>query len=78
MKLSTVSLLALSTAAINARFVEQHETNQVVLNADAAEEQYLVELAPGDTRWVTEDEKWELRRVSTAREWPSEHTDDTP
>jgi len=23
---------------------------------------YLVELAPGDTRWVTEEEKWELRR----------------
>ncbi|PSN69187.1 leucine aminopeptidase 1 [Corynespora cassiicola Philippines] len=25
-------------------------------------EQYLIELAPGDTRYVTEDEKWELRR----------------
>jgi len=25
-------------------------------------ERYLIELAPGDTRWVTEDEKWELRR----------------
>ncbi|QIX01172.1 hypothetical protein AMS68_006689 [Peltaster fructicola] len=25
-------------------------------------EQYLIELSPGDTRWVTEDEKWALRR----------------
>ncbi len=67
MKLSTVSLLALSTAAVNARFVEQHETNQVVLNTGVAEEQYLIELAPGKTKWVTEEEKWELRRVSRAR-----------
>lgn len=29
-----------------------------------APEQYLIELAPGEQRWVTEDEKWELRRVS--------------
>jgi leucyl aminopeptidase len=28
-------------------------------------EQFLLELAPGETRWATEDEKWELRRVST-------------
>lgn len=27
-------------------------------------EQFLLELAPGETRWATEDEKWELRRVS--------------
>jgi leucyl aminopeptidase len=67
MKLSTVSFLVLSTAAVNARFVEQHETNQVILNPAAAEEQYLIELAPGKTQWVTEEEKWELRRVSQAQ-----------
>lgn len=61
MKLSTVSLLALSAAAVNARFVEQHETNQIVL-ADVEEQLYLIELAPGKTQWVTEEEKWELRR----------------
>jgi leucyl aminopeptidase len=27
-------------------------------------EQFLLELAPGETKWATEDEKWELRRVS--------------
>lgn len=26
-------------------------------------EKYLVELSPSDRRWVTEDEKWALRRV---------------
>ena len=64
MKLSAVSLLALSAVA-SARFVEQHEKNQVVINSDVADSvRYLVELAPGKRQWVTEDEKWELRRVS--------------
>ena len=62
MKLTTLSLLALSAATINARFVEQHETDQVVLNL-VDEEKYLIELKPGQTQWVTEEEKWELRRV---------------
>ena len=26
-------------------------------------DQYLIEIAPGETRWITEDEKWELKRV---------------
>ncbi|KAE8451678.1 Leucine aminopeptidase 1 [Mollisiaceae sp. DMI_Dod_QoI] len=61
MRLSTLSLLALSAAAVNARFIEAHEKEQIVIsNVDA--EKYLIELAPGETRWVTEDEKWELRR----------------
>jgi len=29
----------------------------------AAVERFHIELSPGETRWVTEDEKWELRRV---------------
>lgn len=28
----------------------------------ASAERYLIELSPEDTRWVTEDEKWALRR----------------
>jgi hypothetical protein len=62
MKFSTVSLLALSAAAVNARFIEPFEQDQIVINNVEAEK-YLIELAPGETRWVTEDEKWELRRV---------------
>ena len=37
--------------------------DQAVLG-DSQPEKYLIELSPGDTRWVTEDEKWALRRVS--------------
>lgn len=29
----------------------------------AQPDKYLIELAPGDTQWVTEDDKWALRRV---------------
>ena len=68
MKFSSVSVLALSASAVNARFVEQHEanSNQVILNPEVADsQQYLIELAPGKTQWVTEEDKWELRRVSS-------------
>ncbi|CZS91334.1 related to aminopeptidase [Rhynchosporium graminicola] len=61
MKLTTVSLLALSAASINARFVEKHETDQVVISS-IEDERFLIETSPGKTQWVTEEEKWELRR----------------
>lgn len=64
MKLATASLLALSAAAVNARFIEKHETDQIVLNSFSEPEKYLLELAPGKTQWATEEEKWELRRVN--------------
>lgn len=28
-----------------------------------SEDKYLIELGPGVTRWVVEEEKWELKRV---------------
>ena len=67
MKLTALSLLALSASAIYARFIESHETDQVALSgaADNAE-LYLIELAPGETMLVTEEEKWELRRACFA------------
>ncbi|RDW80569.1 peptide hydrolase-3 [Coleophoma crateriformis] len=63
MKLTTVSLLALSAAAVSARFIEEHERvhDQITIN-DIDQERFLIELAPGKTQWVTEEEKWELRR----------------
>jgi len=65
MKLTGISLLALSASVIHARFIERHETDQVILNGAANEaELYLIELAPGETMMVTEEEKWELRRVN--------------
>lgn len=61
MKFSQASLLAACLPAISARFVEIKEADHVVLHP---EETFLIELAPGETAWVTEEEKWELRRVS--------------
>lgn len=71
MRISSLSVFALSASVISARFVEPHEKDQVVINAQEAEnELYLIELAPGETQWVTEDEKWELRRVcAKLRRW---------
>ncbi|KAL7628971.1 Leucine aminopeptidase 1 [Parahypoxylon ruwenzoriense] len=64
------SLLAfLLPAAASARFIEANEINRVLPSMDAlledveTLEQYLIELSPGETRWVTEEEKWALRRA---------------
>ncbi|KAL2267216.1 hypothetical protein VTJ83DRAFT_4493 [Remersonia thermophila] len=65
MKASWITLLL---PAVTARFVEPSEPDRVLLYPNGVPEspdagqKYHIELAPGDTRWVTEDEKWELRR----------------
>lgn len=63
MKLNQAALLAACLPAATARFVEKHEANgdNVVLYED--NQQYLIETAPGKTEWVTEEDKWDLRRV---------------
>jgi leucyl aminopeptidase len=70
MKLTTLSLLALSASSINARFVEQHESDQISISLTGdgfdAEPQYLIELSPGHTMLVTEEDKWALKRVTTS------------
>ncbi|CAM1511674.1 Fc.00g091870.m01.CDS01 [Cosmosporella sp. VM-42] len=59
MKFARASLLAACLPAISARFIETAEADNVILQPD---EKFLIELAPGKTQWVTEEEKWELRR----------------
>lgn len=58
-------LLPLCTAALAA--AAHHPDPQVVLQDPQATvvepDEYLIELSPGETRWIKEDEKWELRRV---------------
>ena len=67
MKFSTAALLATALPAVSARFSEPDEVNHVMLYPEAADtETYLIELSPGETRRVTEEEKWELRRVSVS------------
>ncbi|KAG6017889.1 Leucine aminopeptidase 1 [Claviceps pusilla] len=53
------ALLAAGAPLASARFFQQGETDNVVLNPY---EKFLIETAPGETQWVTEEEKWELRR----------------
>lgn len=67
MKLTALSLLALSASAVTARFIEEHEKvhDQITIN-NVEQERFLIELAPGKTQWVTEEDKWELRRVGVA------------
>ncbi|KAG6039387.1 Leucine aminopeptidase 1 [Claviceps citrina] len=55
----THALLAAGTPLTSARFFQQGETDNVVLDPY---EKFLIETAPGETQWVTEEEKWELRR----------------
>ncbi|KAI1433749.1 Zn-dependent exopeptidase [Xylaria sp. CBS 124048] len=70
MKAALFSSLLLP-AAVSARFIEANEANRILPYMDALVEgvstssadKFLVELSPGETRWVTEDEKWELRRA---------------
>lgn len=68
MKFAKSSIIALLAPAVAARFTEANEADKVQLYPlgfyESSTEQYLIELEHGVTRWVTEDEKWELRRVS--------------
>ena len=69
MKLTQASVVALLAQSATARFWEQREVDSVNLYPKGTEaEKYLVEFSPGETRWVTEEEKWSLRRVSWAKD----------
>jgi leucyl aminopeptidase len=76
MKVTAGILVSALLIPANARFIEPNEGNTLGLYTDWAKsdadidpssqnkaEKFLIELSPGETRWVTEDEKWELRRV---------------
>ena len=74
MKAPTALALALLSQAASAHFVLESENSPAVpLYTDWAKEgvsttegpRYHIELSPGETRWVTEEEKWALRRVSS-------------
>jgi len=77
------SLLALLLpAAASARFIEANEINMILPVVEGltevikeVQEQYLVELSPGETRWVTEEQKWELRRAGQQFMDITEHGD---
>ena len=59
-----LALLAAVVAAVSAGSVLQHHQLDIQAQDEISnQEQFLIELSPGETRWITEDEKWELRRV---------------
>lgn len=60
MKYLTILTAAITTAsAVSAAVFPDSGQHQDVL---APTEEYLLELEPGKTQWVTEEEKWELKR----------------
>ena len=69
------SLLTAATAAsaFSAAVVQDPSQHQDVL-APSEAEQYLLEIEPGSTKWATEDEKWELRRVPSPIPSSRSHT----
>ncbi|KZF25493.1 leucine aminopeptidase 1 [Xylona heveae TC161] len=58
------SLLALGGVASTVTAIAIQQPNQAVFQDERlpATEKFLIELGPGETRWITEDEKWALRR----------------
>jgi leucyl aminopeptidase len=65
MRLPTLTLLALPACVVGIHQPGQYELDQAVLSAKFEQEaRYLIELSLGRTQWVTEEEKWELRKVS--------------
>lgn len=57
-------LLSLCTTAFAAAAQNPQAVLQDSAQAAVGEpEKYLIELSPGETRWITEDDKWALRRV---------------
>lgn len=59
-------ILSLSAVALAAAAATPKEPQVVFQDPQITtdeSDQYLIELSPGETRWVTEDEKWALRRV---------------
>jgi leucyl aminopeptidase len=53
------ALIAFAACAASGLFIGNNEQQSL-----ADQEQFLIELSPGETRWITEEEKWELKRVS--------------
>lgn len=64
--MKTSVLLSFSAVALAAAVATPKDPQIVLQNPQVTTDepdQYLIELSPGETRWVTEDEKWALRRV---------------
>ena len=57
------SLTALTTSLVAAAAISHGRDGQVPLGSTVESDKYLIELGVGETRWISENEKWELKRV---------------
>ena len=76
--MKTLSVLALTAAALaSARSVDvrfdQHLLASLGNEQPLTQDRCLIELSPGETRWVAEDEKWELKKVSLSANGTPDH-----
>ncbi|PGG96973.1 hypothetical protein AJ79_09380 [Helicocarpus griseus UAMH5409] len=65
MKLPCVLALSVAAASSALAAVVRDQVPLNYVTAGAQAEKFLVEFAPGETRWVTENEKWALKREGT-------------
>ncbi len=64
MKCHNFLVLAASIAVVSALSVDTNYQKVVIEDKQRITQgQCLIELSPGETRWVTEDDKWDLKRV---------------
>jgi len=73
MKYTTILAASLATTT-TALTILRPEHEQAVFGANVEEERSLIEFGPGKTRWVTDDDKWALKRVSPQRRIPQLHS----
>ena len=66
MKYSTILAASLATAVTGRSILrsEQAVLQKTGVEATPEVEKSLIEFGPGDTQWVTDDEKWALKRAS--------------
>lgn len=72
---SSSALFAIYAATISAALAHPKDAQVILQNPDLPledAEQFLIELSPGERRYITEDEKWKLRRVWPHNLWKSE------
>ncbi len=65
--------LALAATAVTGLSISLHQQEVLHEQVPASYEKFLIELQPGETRWVSEDEKWALKRVRSCRFLPKGH-----
>lgn len=62
-----LQLAVLFASAVIAGLTRKISDQAVLNHSPETKYQYLIELGPGDTRWIAEEEKWALKRVRSCK-----------